>query len=129
MKKIPEQSIPRQGASSPDEDEPLTKDKESLDNGETINQDDRDQESYRALRETYARRAFWLSCACLAFWAIIIFGVGLWSGVTGNRVQPLSDKALIAITTGTTLNVFAAFLGVIRGLFPSRETKKSWRQA
>ncbi len=33
--------------------------------------------------------------------------------------QMLSDNILIAITTGATINVLAAFLGVIRGLFPS----------
>ena len=41
--------------------------------------------------------------------------------IIGNviGVQTLSDKVVIAITTATTLNLFAAFLGVIRGLFPS----------
>jgi len=33
--------------------------------------------------------------------------------------QVISDTALIAITTGVTVNVLAAFLGVIRGLFPT----------
>lgn len=29
-----------------------------------------------------------------------------------------SDEVLIAVTAASTLNLFAAFLGVIRGLFP-----------
>lgn len=36
----------------------------------------------------------------------------------------ISDNALIAITTGVTVNVLAAFLGVIRGLFPPSESGK-----
>ncbi|MGT5125632.1 hypothetical protein ACRWGX_10645, partial [Escherichia coli] len=40
-------------------------------------------------------------------------------GAVQIGIQIFSDKVLIAITTAVTLNVFAAFLGVIRGLFPS----------
>jgi hypothetical protein len=38
--------------------------------------------------------------------------------------QVISDTALIAITTGVTVNVLAAFLGVIRGLFPTDQSHK-----
>ncbi|WP_414965933.1 hypothetical protein [Enterobacter hormaechei] len=41
-------------------------------------------------------------------------------------MKTFSDEVLIAITSATTLNLFAAFLGVIRGLFPSgKETKEN----
>lgn len=34
-----------------------------------------------------------------------------------------SDQVLIAVTTGVTVSVLAAFLGVIRGLFPGKDER------
>jgi hypothetical protein len=90
-------------------------------------EDIRDRQADRDLREKYAKKAFILACAILIFWGVIIITVGLWFGCSGEKVQPLSDKVLMAITAGATANVFAAFLGVIRGLFPGRE--KSHRKS
>lgn len=73
----------------------------------------------RALRNVYADKAYRLACGCICFWVIAIGAVGVVHAVTG--VQALSDAVMIAITTGVTVNVLAAFLGVIRGLFPASE--------
>lgn len=46
---------------------------------------------------------------------------GVIKAVTG--IEMWSDKVIIAATTGVTVSVLAAFLGVIRGLFPNGEKK------
>ena len=86
-----------------------------------VNEDVRDRQADRELRAKYADKAFRLARAILIFWALAMAVVGLWFGCSGGRVQILSDKVLIAITAGATANVFTAFLGVIRGLFPGRD--------
>lgn len=75
-----------------------------------------DRKAERALRRTYANRAFWFAVGGVAFWAALL----IWTGcATYYRDKaPFSDNVLIAITTATSINLFAAFLGVIRGLFP-----------
>ncbi|EHL6026559.1 TPA: hypothetical protein RMT45_001011 [Escherichia coli] len=75
-----------------------------------------DAKSYRKLREVFAEKAYKVAKKSLYGWAILLFAQG-WFSLIG--IQIFSDKVLIAITTAVTLNVFAAFLGVIRGLFPS----------
>lgn len=81
----------------------------------------------RDLRNKYAGKAYDLACGGLVFWGVATSTNGIVFGITGR--QMLSDKVVIAITTGATINVLAAFLGVIRGLFPSpgkdKEEKKS----
>lgn len=75
------------------------------------------------LRETYANKAYKVAKYGLYWWAVVIL-----LSVVGKSVgkDVISDEVLIAITTASTLNLFAAFLGVIRGLFPSgKETKES----
>src|SRR5690606_10735611 len=71
----------------------------------------------RALREKFGDKAYkvvrktlygW--CWLLAIYAALKFRF---------QVEIFSDNVLIAITSAVTLNVFAAFLGVIRGLFPA----------
>lgn len=75
-----------------------------------------DRKAERDLRRTYANRAFWFAVGGIVFWAALL----IWTGcATYYRDKaPFSDNVLIAITTATSINLFAAFLGVIRGLFP-----------
>lgn len=82
-----------------------------------------DMVSNRSLRETYADKAYSLACACLWGWGLMLFATGIVNGVRGNELW--SDKVLIAVTTGVTVSVLAAFLGVIRGLFPNGQSKES----
>lgn len=79
------------------------------------------QKANRELRSTYADKAHELASGCIQFWGVLISANGIIYGLTGKLM--ISDTALIAITTGVTINVLAAFLGVIRGLFPSDRTK------
>ncbi|SFV10317.1 hypothetical protein [Pseudoduganella namucuonensis] len=87
-----------------------------------INEEAENQKANRALRATYADKAYFLASACIIFWAFAISSNAIVYACTGK--QMISDTALIAITTGVTINVLAAFLGVIRGLFPSEQAKK-----
>ncbi|MFS7307438.1 hypothetical protein [Rahnella inusitata] len=74
------------------------------------------------LRETYAGKAYKVAKYGLYWWGAVILLSAVGKGV-GKDI--ISDEVLIAITTASTLNLFAAFLGVIRGLFPSgKETKE-----
>lgn len=84
----------------------------------------RDREKTTELRGEYAEKAYKLAARSIWFWIAIVgveAAVQIFSPV-GKRV--LSDPVLIAITTGCTVNVLAAFLGVIRGLFPSASRAK-----
>jgi hypothetical protein len=112
----------REGIPNPAKDEsPWTS--EAMQAYERHCEDMRNQQEERMLRRQYANKAFVLACVILGFWGIII-SVGVWSGMTGGHLKPLSDKVLMAITAGATANVFAAFLSVIRGLFPSSRTRE-----
>lgn len=79
-----------------------------------------DKRANRDLRDQYARRAYSLASGCIGFWIIIVSVHGTVSAALGKPF--LSDNVLIAITTGVTVNVLAAFLGVIKGLFPTVNT-------
>lgn len=81
-----------------------------------------DAKSYRRLREMFAEKAYKVAKKSLYGWAILLFSQA-WFVLSGKTL--FSDNVLIAITTAVTLNVFAAFLGVIRGLFPSSKDKES----
>lgn len=97
------------------EDEPPAK--ESASRTDNIkSQGVEDAKSYRRLREVFAEKAYKVAKKSLYGWAVLLFFQGWFSLID---IQIFSDKVLIAITTAVTLNVFAAFLGVIRGLFPS----------
>lgn len=82
-----------------------------------------DHKANRALRNRYAGKAYNLACAGLIFWGLAVSGSGIAHSATGRSM--LSDSVLIAITTGATINVLAAFLGVIRGLFPASGKKET----
>lgn len=81
-----------------------------------------DKQANRSLRDTYAKKAYELAADCIHFWIFLILANGLITAMLGKQV--ISDTALIAITTGVTVNVLAAFLGVIRGLFPTDKAGK-----
>lgn len=80
-----------------------------------------DLQANRALRSNYADKAYMLAVGCIIFWGIAVLANGIVFATTDKLM--FSDNALIAITTGVTVNVLAAFLGVIRGLFPSDSPK------
>ena len=82
----------------------------------------------RQLRDKYSFKAFKVVKKSLWGWAILLFVYGVTKFLTRHEnggFEIFSDHVLIAITTATTLNIFAAFLSLIRGLFPSiKEDKK-----
>lgn len=53
----------------------------------------------------------------IIFWLIAFGAVGIYNACHGY--VPLSDKSLITLTAGVTINIFGAFLSIIKGLFPS----------
>jgi hypothetical protein len=120
---IPEQSIPKSAEDSTLPDRPVSAFNEKPGNERLIDQEIEDRKADRILREKYAEKAFQLAGCILFFWVMIIIAVGLCFGCTDSKIQLLSDKVLIAITAGATANVFAAFLGVIRGLFPGNRKR------
>jgi len=84
-------------------------------------QDVEDRKADRALREKFGDKAYKVVRKTLYGWAILLFCYGF-SSIFGFKIFP--DEVMIAITTAVTLNVFAAFLGVIRGLFPASKPPK-----
>lgn len=83
-------------------------------------QDVEDRNANRMLRQRFAEKAY-----KVAKWGLYGWGCVLAISVIGNILgeKTFSDNVLIAITSATTLNLFAAFLGVIRGLFPHKSEK------
>lgn len=76
----------------------------------------------RELRDKYSFKVFKVVKKSLWGWAILLFIYGLVKLLTRHEnggFEIFSDHVLIAITTATTLNIFAGFLSLIRGLFPS----------
>lgn len=84
-------------------------------------QDVEDRKADRALREKFGDKAYKVVRKTLYGWAILLFCYGV-SKIWGYELFP--NEVMIAITTAVTLNVFAAFLGVIRGLFPTGKPGK-----
>lgn len=81
-----------------------------------------DMVANRKLREKYAEKAFQLAAGCISMWTVLLGAQGIIKALTG--VEMWTEKVIIAVTTGVTVSVLAAFLGVIRGLFPNGEKKK-----
>lgn len=82
-----------------------------------------DQKANRSLREKYAEKAYKLAAGCISMWTVLLGAQGVVKAVIG--VEMWSEKVIIAVTTGVTVSVLAAFLGVIRGLFPNGQAKDS----
>lgn len=78
--------------------------------------------SNRELREIFAGKAYKVAKYGLYWWATVLL-LSAVGKMCGKEI--FSDQVLIAVTTASTLNLFAAFLGVIRGLFPSGKNGNS----
>lgn len=103
---------------SPAEDKPPEDSKEDLVKLQTA----ADMAANRGLREKYADKAYNLATGCLSMWVVLLGASGIINALQGREMW--SDKVIIAVTTGVTVSVLAAFLGVIRGLFPNHATQK-----
>ncbi|MDO4705731.1 MAG: hypothetical protein Q4A98_05935 [Comamonadaceae bacterium] len=80
-----------------------------------------DKKHTREMRGVYASKAYKLAKTALAGWGVFLLIAGISNACNG---QPMfSDKIVIAVTTGVTVSVLAAFLGVIRGIFPAGNGK------
>ena len=75
------------------------------------------------MRKECANKAFSLASYGVYFWMVVVVLDLVILGTTHQHA--LSDTALATITAGATVNVLAAFLGVIRGLFPGRRPESS----
>lgn len=80
-----------------------------------------DKQADRGLRDVYSQKAYELAADCIHFWIFLVLANALILALLDKQV--VSDTVLIAVTTGVTVNVLAAFLGVIRGLFPLQRSK------
>ena len=78
-----------------------------------------DLRANRQLRATYADRAHGLAAGCLVMWTMLLAAQGAIKALSGADLW--SDQVIVAVTTGVTVSVLAAFLGVIRGLFPGKD--------
>lgn len=81
------------------------------------NQNIQDRIADRALREKFGDKAYNVVKKTLFGWAVVLIATAFCK--LFFNVEIFSDTVLVAITSAVTLNTFAAFLGVIRGLFPS----------
>ena len=122
---VPEGAVPDQPDSklaSQLEDTPPDGNPGRSDHNRIIDQHVEDRKAERELRKKYAGLAFNFAVGGVLFWAALL----VWTGWTTyySTKPPFSDNLLIAITTATSINLFAAFLGVIRGLFPSNGGQK-----
>ncbi|MCO6506263.1 MAG: hypothetical protein J6570_04030 [Snodgrassella sp.] len=92
-----------------------------------LNEEIENLKADRALRDKYSFKAFKVVKKSLWGWAILLFIYSLIKFLTRHEnggFEIFSDHVLIAITTATTLNIYAGFLSLIRGLFPSIKIKK-----
>lgn len=120
FQKFPQEGIPRSDKASADnqprkDEPPDPKDGGPKQADVMEEQEVEDRKQTRSQRERYAEKAYGLAFWCLYGWAAMLFASGFVNGVRGLPLW--SDKVIIAATTGVTVSVLAAFLGVIRGLF------------
>ncbi|ELC6409949.1 hypothetical protein VXI92_002818 [Enterobacter hormaechei] len=81
-----------------------------------------DKKADRALRERFGDKAYKVVRKTLYGWCWLL---AIYAAIKFRYDKEIfSENVLIAITSAVTLNVFAAFLGVIRGLFPSTKPTK-----
>lgn len=90
----------------------IEKDRQEL---KELEEKNKNTESARSMRESYATKTFWMVSICLFFWGFMVFWLACWNVYNGK--PPLSEKEFITLTAGITANIFAAFLGVIKGIF------------
>lgn len=91
-----------------------------------IDEDVQDSQANRDMRQQYASKAYSLAWDSITFLFALVAGNAAWAAISGKQV--ISDKLLFALITGVTVNVLAAFLGVIRGLFPNAYGKSKRRK-
>lgn len=113
----PEAGIPTQL-----EDVPPASEIGREDRNRIIDEHVEDRKAERDLRKKYAGLAFRFAVGGVIFWALLLIWTGCATYYTTK--PPFSDNLLVAITTATSVNLFAAFLGVIRGLFPANGKKE-----
>lgn len=68
----------------------------------------------RKMRKLYAERSYNIGLWTLVFWAFIF----LMYFLSPADKKPLSETALGIFTTACTVNILAAFISIIKGLFP-----------
>ncbi|MFP4864170.1 hypothetical protein ACLFLC_14805 [Providencia rettgeri] len=97
----------------------VTKDTDVKDDQQNsiMHQEVQDRIADRALRERFGDKAYNVVRKTLYGWAVVLAATGFCKFFFDKDL--FSENVLIAITSAVTLNTFAAFLGVIRGLFPS----------
>lgn len=76
-----------------------------------------DRQADRDLRERFGDKAYNVVRKTLYGWAVVLAATAFCKFFFDKDI--FSENVLVAITSAVTLNTFAAFLGVIRGLFPS----------
>lgn len=106
--------------SSSDTDGPST-DQEP--NNLILMQEVEDRKADRELRERFGDKAYNVVRKTLYGWAVVLAATAFCKLFFDKDI--FSENVLIAITSAVTLNTFAAFLGVIRGLFPSNKKGSS----
>ncbi|WP_129543369.1 hypothetical protein [Serratia sp. 1D1416] len=106
----------------PDSSSPISPEPKSQKHPSLINEDVLDRQADRALRVKFGDKAYKVARKSLYGWCWLL---AIYAAFKFRFDKELfSDNVLIAITSAVTLNVFAAFLGVIRGLFPASKTPK-----
>ena len=81
-----------------------------------LKEENRSRAATTNMRSEYATGAISLARAAVMFWVGMFSVVGFSNAMAGK--VPFSDQALVTLTAGATVNVLAAFIGIIRGLFP-----------
>lgn len=96
----------------------VTSASDNLATAQIIKQAIADMAANRDMRRLYSAKAYRLAAACLVMWTTLLVVQGTIKALFD--IEMWSDQVLIAVTTGVTVSVLAAFLGVIRGLFPGK---------
>lgn len=95
----------------------------SVRSGRTVADEEiEDRKHSRDMRGAYADKAYRLALSALIGWAVFLLLAGASNVCHGQSMY--SDRVIIAVTTGITVSVLAAFVGVIRGLFGRDKDRK-----
>ncbi|MGX2974452.1 hypothetical protein ACWIUH_05640 [Ursidibacter arcticus] len=70
----------------------------------------------RQMRKLYAEKAYAFAAYTISFWAFLFLVYFL----SPPDRKPLNDTALAIFTTACTVNILAAFISIIKGLFPNK---------
>ncbi|EGY33600.1 hypothetical protein SC1083_1328 [Aggregatibacter actinomycetemcomitans serotype e str. SC1083] len=71
----------------------------------------------REMRKLYAEKAYSFASYTISFWAFLFLVYFL----SPPDKKPLNDTALAIFTTACTINILAAFISIIKGLFPYKK--------